>query len=119
MQEPAYEAFGAAIASVMDLAGVTTVALAERLRERGWRPDQSLVSKWRHGHQRPHDIDMLPDIEEICGVQRGTILRLAGYVTDETDLQAAILTAPDLVDAGRELLALTYEVLRKRSGVEP
>ena len=82
MPRPAYKTLGQAIAAVMDAGGVTTVALADQLRERGWKPDQSLVSKWRNGHLRPHDLDMYPDIEAICGVPRGTILRLAGYVSD-------------------------------------
>jgi hypothetical protein len=82
MPRPAYKTLGDAIAAVMDHTGVTTVALADQLRERGWKPDQSLVSKWRNGHARPHDLDILPDIEAICGVPKGTILRRAGYVSD-------------------------------------
>jgi hypothetical protein len=82
MPRPAYKTLGQAITSVMDAGGTTTIALADQLRERGWKPDQSLVSKWRNGHARPHNIDIYPDIEDICGVPRGTIFRLAGYVDD-------------------------------------
>jgi len=82
MPRPAYKTLGDAIGTVMDHGGVTTVALADQLRDRGWKVDQSRMSKWRNGHERPHDIDIFPDIEAICGVPKGTILRLAGYVDD-------------------------------------
>jgi transcriptional regulator with XRE-family HTH domain len=85
MPRPAYKTLGDAIASVMDARGITTVALAQQMREREWKVDQSRVSKWRNGHARPHDIDIFPDIEAICRVPRGTIFRLAGYVDDGTD----------------------------------
>jgi hypothetical protein len=116
MPRPAYKTLGEAIASVMDLAGVTTVALAEQLRDRGWKPDQSLVSKWRNGHARPHDFDMFPDIETICGVPRGTILRRAGYVNDDGDLRTAIITAPELDSEARNVLLEVYDVLCRQTG---
>jgi hypothetical protein len=47
------------------------------------------------------------------GHSRGHVLRRAGYVNDELDQRAAIANAGDLDDAGRDLLARTYEVLRK------
>lgn len=115
MPEPAYKVLGDAIASVMDQAEVTTVALAKELRERGWKPDQSLISKWRQGHQRPHDINIYPDIEAICGARRGTILTLAGYVDEEVDVRAAIRADRDLTPRWRREAESFYEYCLDRS----
>lgn len=115
MPEPAYRTLGRAIASVMDQASMTTVALADRLRDRGWKPDQSLISKWRQGHQRPHDIDIYPDIEEICGAPRGMIFRLAGYVDDQVDVVDAIKADPELTERDRDACLAFYEFALDRS----
>lgn len=43
--------------------------------------DQPTVSKWARGMRRP-PLDALPVTERLCGVPKGTILRMAGYVED-------------------------------------
>jgi transcriptional regulator with XRE-family HTH domain len=74
------------------------------------------ISRWESADRQP-PLAVLPAFDRLAGQPRGHVLRRAGYVTDDADidLEAAIFVAPDLDDAGRELLAHTYEVLRKRS----
>ena len=48
----------------------------------------------------PLSLDRMARIEQACGRPPGFILRQAGYL-GELDLEAAILTAPELDDAGR------------------
>ena len=112
MPRPAYRPLGEAIASVMDAAKITTVALAERLRERNYKVDQSRVSKWRNGHERPSNLDTYPTIEDICGVPKGTILRRAGYVEDRYDVVTAILAAPELTEGARRIVISVYDSSR-------
>lgn len=76
--------------------------------------DQPTVSKWARG-ERPPPLWALPLIEQVCGVRRGTILRHAGYVDDDIDLETAIETAPDVIDAtDRSALLGLYRVFKAR-----
>jgi transcriptional regulator with XRE-family HTH domain len=76
--------------------------------------DQPTVSKWARGDRRP-PLDVLPTVERLCDVRRGTILRAAGYVDDTTDLLAAIATDPHLDPDGKDALRLLYRVLSARN----
>lgn len=118
MAGPAYRDLGAAISAVMDEAEpkVTTIALAEQLRARGWKVDQSLVSKWRNGHKEPVSIRIYPDIDDICGMPRGRVLRRAGYVGDDpADVTAAIMADPHLSAIAKQILVDTYKSAVRRS----
>jgi transcriptional regulator with XRE-family HTH domain len=70
------------------------------------------ISRWETGARLPA-LDLLPSFDKLVGRPRGYVLRLAGYVVDELDVRAAILTAPDLDEQARKVLADTYEALRR------
>ena len=94
---PAYPTFATAFTNVLAQAQMSQSALAEHLRQRGVKADQSLVAKWCNGHKAPAQITHYPIIEEICAVPRGTIFKLAGYVADvDSTPEAAIAADPRL-----------------------
>jgi len=103
----------------MDEAGMTTVALADRLRERGWKVDQSLVSKWRHGHKEPTSVRLYPDIDETCGVPRGTVLTRAGYVAvdEQCTIPRAVNADPHVNTDERRVILGIYDIALKRATV--
>lgn len=120
MARPSYEHIGRAIADVRTQAKITQTHLAERLRADGWTAvDQSRLSKWERGVEAPNELDYFPAIERICGATRGTILRSAGYVTDDgIDIPAAILADERLAEVTRQVLADAYQSALRRSATE-
>ena len=75
--------------------------------------DQTTISGWARGHRRP-PLEVLPEIERACGMQRGTILRRAGYVDDGPGaLVSAIAGAPDIDETGKRILTSLYWELRR------
>lgn len=62
-------------------------------------------------------LDTIAAIDRACGLALGTILRRAGYVSDEIDLPAAILSDPDLDEDGREFVAHAYDFARRHGHV--
>lgn len=76
--------------------------LAERLDL-----DQTTVSRWEVGRAEP-SLDEIARVEAAVGAEPGTVLRLAGYVTDCT-VKAAIDADPALDSAGRRFLLATYQ----------
>jgi transcriptional regulator with XRE-family HTH domain len=73
---------------------------------------QPTINRWETGARGPA-LDLLPGLDQLIGQPRGHVLRVAGYVADEIDLQAAIANAPDLDDWARGILARTYQALRR------
>jgi hypothetical protein len=109
MAHQADKALTAAIAQVLRQArdgGMTTRDIADYF---GGVADAT-ISRWETG-ARAVSLDLLPTFDQLAGRPRGYTLRLAGYVTDDHDLRTAILTAPELDDEARKVLAGTYDVL--------
>jgi transcriptional regulator with XRE-family HTH domain len=105
MAQPAGGRLSEEFRRVYETAGFTQTELAEKLEI-----NQATVSEWARGVSLPR-VTALPMIERLCGVTKGTILRRAGYVDNNIDLRQAILTAPELDDEARKVLADTYDVL--------
>lgn len=75
---------------------------------------QTTVSKWLTGKTQP-PLEYLPAVEEHLGLQRGRLLRQAGFVDDDTDLETAIETAPAPIDpTDRQALLLLYRTFAVR-----
>jgi hypothetical protein len=97
-------------------AELTQTQVAQGLEKRGWPTfDQPKVSKWLRGMERI-PLDVLPDLDAICGVPLGTILRRAGYVADDTASLPELIRASPLLDKDeRRVMLGIYELARKRS----
>lgn len=80
MARPIAEEFGRAFRQAYRDVGLTQTELAARLQAAGWvKVDQSQVSKWVRGVSVP-PLDVLPDVDAACGMPRGYVLELAGFV---------------------------------------
>lgn len=68
---------------------LTQNQLAEQLHERGCDPSpgKSTISRWENGSRKPQ-MGVIEDLEEIFGVNRGMLLRLAGYLVVTGEEQA-------------------------------
>ena len=109
MAEPIGGRLSEAFRQTYESAGVSQLDIAAALDV-----DQPTVSKWARGMRRP-PLDALPVTEQLAGVPKGTILRLAGYVDDSNvDVAAAILADPRLNDGDRLVLLDVYTGLRSR-----
>jgi transcriptional regulator with XRE-family HTH domain len=104
MAEPVGGRLSAALKATYLAAGVSQVQIADRLGV-----EQPAVSKWARGMRRV-PIDILPPIEELCGVPKGTILRRAGYVDDQPteDLETAIRSHPRLDARVKQIMLTIY-----------
>lgn len=90
-------------------AGLTQEALAEATGVR-----QATISKYARGETQP-PLDVLEKVDRALGRPAGHVLRLAGYVSDEVDLETAIETAPAEIDAtDRQALLLLYRTFKAR-----
>lgn len=113
MARPAYERVGAAFRAAYEAAGLRQEDIASALGV-----DQGTVSKWARGLQRI-DLDYFPRIDDLCGRQRGHLLRLAGYVTDDPgDVLTAIANDPQLGPDNKRVMTNLYNDL-KRSASSP
>ena len=112
MATPVGARLGAALRATYEDAGVSQEQLAD-----GLGVDQTTISSWARGMRRA-PLDALEEVEKICRVRKGTILRRAGYVDEGVDLVTAIRTAPDLDEHGRQIMTTLYEVV-KRSATNP
>lgn len=111
MAEPVGGRLSAALRETVEKAGVSQIEIAERLGV-----DQPTVSRWVRGMRRP-PLDILATIEDMAGVQKGTVLRVAGYVDDDLDVITAVNADPELSDAARKVVLGVYEGLRKMSAI--
>lgn len=119
MAHPPDRALSRAITKVIRQArnqGMTTRDIAKHMGGVA----EPTVSRWESG-DRQMALDALPKLDALVGQPRGYVLRLAGYVSDdnELDLRTAILTAPELEDSGRQILVDMYDVLRGVAGDAP
>lgn len=110
MASPIGGRLSAALRATYEAAGVSQEQIAAALGV-----DQPTVSRWARGMRRP-PIDVLPDIERLCKVRKGTILRRAGYVEDNGDVTAAILADERLPETTRQVLVDAYHSALRRSG---
>ena len=111
MASPIGGRLSAALRATYEAAGVSQEQIADALGV-----DQPTVSRWARGMRRP-PIDVLPVIEQLCNVRKGTILRRAGYVEDDgVDIAAAILADQRLPEVTRQVLADAYQSALRRSG---
>lgn len=91
-------------------AGLSQQALSELLGI-----DQSLISKYARGAVAP-PLDFLEQVDVALARPRGHVLRLAGYVDDEsTDAIAAIQHDPYITDGQRDALLLLYNLFRRQT----
>lgn len=107
-------AFGTALASERNRAGLTQAELGARIGD-GY--GQVTVSEWERGKTacRPRDVEQIEDVLEL---QPGTLTKHLGFLpmkaagkVIERDLIDAILADPDLNDAGRQAMLATYRAL--------
>ena len=68
-------------------AAMTQEALAEATGIR-----QATISKYARGETQP-PLDVLEKVDRALGKPAGHVLRLAGYIDDDVDLETAILTS--------------------------
>jgi hypothetical protein len=106
---PGPQRLTAAFNGALSDAGLTQEHLADKLGVH-----QTTVSKWIVGKAQV-PLQHLPAIDELCGKPRGHILRLAGYVSDDIDLLAAIRTDPTLDEDGRQHVVSAYEYCRSHA----
>lgn len=90
-----------------EAAGVSQVQIAEECEV-----DQPTVSKWARGVLQP-PLWALPIIDELCGRPKGHVLRLAGYVEDDFDVEAALAVDPSFADPDdRAMVVRFYKRMR-------
>lgn len=99
-----------AFRDVYESAGISQVQIAEALPD----VDQPTVSKWARG-VRPPPLWVLPQVERLCAVPKGRILRLAGFVDPDLSVEAAIAQDPALDDASRRAMVTSYRAFAKLS----
>lgn len=100
---------GQAIRATYQAAGLSQVALAERLGV-----DQPRISRYVRDIDRP-PLEVLVAIDEACNVERGHVLRRAGFVEKANDVRSAIRADLDLDEDHKASLIDLYEVFLRRS----
>lgn len=88
---------------------LTQMELADRLGVA-----QNTVSRWSTGEVEP-SLDQIAAIEKACGVERGFILRAAGYVDESHSPDALIARDARLEPSKRELLVAAYKAALRQS----
>jgi len=76
---------------------------------------QNTVSRWSTGEVEPR-LDDIAAVEAACGLERGHILRAAGYVSAAEQPEDAVATDHRLDAARRELLVAAYRAALAQSG---
>jgi transcriptional regulator with XRE-family HTH domain len=72
---------GGGLAAARRVAGLTQEELADRLTAAGIRTPKNYVGRWEIG-TRLLDLSKIEKAEEVMGLTRGTVFRLAGFVDD-------------------------------------
>lgn len=113
---PAYERVGLAFRQAYIGAGLKAKDVAAELDV-----DPATVSKWSRGLQRI-DLEYFPEIDKLCSLPLGTVLRWAGYVADDETMTPEDAIRADKRLAKREQDQLIdfhrYLVERASSGVK-
>lgn len=92
---------GDAIKAAYKGLGYTQTQVAQKLGVQ-----QNTISRWVNGENTPH-LDDIKRLELAVGRPVGFVLRLAGYVEQETDVSAAIELDDTLSDGLRDALRST------------
>lgn len=74
--------------------------------------DQQTISKYARGAVTP-PLEAVEALEDACGLARGHILRLAGFVSDDVDVRSAIASAEGIDEDGREMVLGAYDYARR------
>jgi transcriptional regulator with XRE-family HTH domain len=73
------------------------------------------VIRWENGKRAP-ELRQLPLLDEMCGQPRGYVLRVAGYVVDDIDIEAALGSDPAIPDPDdRAMIVRFYRHMRAAS----
>jgi len=98
---PTERELGAAIRSAY-LGRFTQAELAARLGVA-----QNTISRWSTGAVEP-SLDDIARLEDVCEVERGSVLRSAGYVIDMRTTEQMIDNDANLTAAQREAILAVY-----------
>lgn len=96
-----------ALRQAYETAGMTQTGLAEATGI-----DQQTISKYARGAVTP-PLEAVETLEDACGLERGHILRLAGFVTDDIDIRSGIAADTSLDKPGREMVLGAYDYARR------
>jgi len=85
-KENKWQEFGRLLKRYRDRQAFSQKELWEELREEGIDiNDKSSISRWEAGKHRP-SVDVIETLEEILTAKRGTLLRAAGYLIEDLQL---------------------------------
>lgn len=98
-----------AIRVAREVAGMPQVELAKKLGV-----SQSMVARWE-GSSEPL-LSVVVRIERVLGLERGELLRAAGYVSDVVSVGRAVEEDPRLDDRARRVLLASYRSLTRVGG---
>ncbi len=102
MARPSVGRLTAALGDACDAAGLKQEQIADVVGVH-----QTTVSKWLLGKTQP-PLEHLWVIEEMCGLPRGRLLRVADFVEPDTSVEAAISQDPDLDEDSRDSMVKLY-----------
>lgn len=112
MAPPPDTAVARALRSACEAAGVTQKQVAEAAEV-----DQTTVSAWMKG-KNWLPLYALPLIDELCGQPKGYVLRLAGYVDDNLDVEAQIQADFAFADPeDRDMVVRFYRRMRSAASL--
>jgi transcriptional regulator with XRE-family HTH domain len=110
------EAFRQALRRARETYGLSQRAVGEAVGRTG-----SAVWQWEEGRGAPNQATVIK-LEEVLGLEPGSLGRLLGYVTATADGPASVIEAlnadPRLNDSGRELLTSVYRWLVRQGAGE-
>lgn len=109
MARPSVERLTAALRDACDDAGLKQEAIAEALGVH-----QTTVSKWLLGKTQP-PLEHLWVIEEMCGLPRGRLLHIAGFVEPDDGVEAAIATDTVLDEDSKAAVVKLYRTFVRLS----
>lgn len=111
-------AFGVALKEAAEAAGVgTTTAFAAYLTENGIKAGQTTVSVWFRGGEGEPSRPQLLQIEELLGLEPGTLSSRLGWVpvgTEIDDIEAALLSDPLLSPAHADAMIVMLRTFRQQ-----
>ena len=110
-------AFGAAVEASMYAAQIAGFAdLSRRLAELGVDRHEQTIGQWCKGLSEPRRSEVFA-IEQVCGVEPGTLSRHLGYVPVDVDpsvtIEQLIAADPDLTEEDRHLVLGVLRSIRK------
>lgn len=95
----------------------TQMEISANLKAHGLEEgSQTTVSAWLRGARKP-TLDQLAQIEDIYGLERGTVLARAGYISDAAKAQAPTQSPADFMTESRARFDQASDVLSEVSAV--